>query len=38
MLVFFGILASLCIFRRKAGPGRRLIGVPYILALSLETM
>lgn len=33
LVVFFGITITLCSFRKKSGGGKKLLGVPYILAL-----
>lgn len=32
--VYLGISIALCIVRKKTGPGKRLLGVPYIVALT----
>lgn len=33
LAVYLGALIALCVVRKRTGPGKHLIGLPYILAL-----
>lgn len=33
LAVYLGLLIALCVIRRSTGAGKRLIGIPYMLAL-----